>query len=120
MEADVIIGEKGASVEQTFEEHSSVTGTDIQLFSQNSFSSLYQASAKQSHHGYVHASTLPRVNEAVTSQHGSEGGLTAEFVRRTSLGGKRVLAGPPMPMPSNGQQDEEAQQLLSTPLHQAS
>ena len=68
MEAGVIVGQNGASAGQTFEEHSSATGTDIQLFGQNIFSSLYEASAKQSHHGYVHASTLPRVKEADTSQ----------------------------------------------------
>ena len=59
MEADVIIGQKGASAEQIFEDHSSATGTDIQLFGQNSSSSLYPALAERSHHGYAHASTLP-------------------------------------------------------------
>ena len=67
MEADVIIGQKGTSAEQTLEERSSATGTDIQMFSQNSFNSFNQASEKQSHHGYVHASTLTRVKEANTS-----------------------------------------------------
>ena len=67
MEADVIIGQKGASAEQTLEEHSSATGTDVQMFTQNSFNSFNQASAKQPHNGHVHTSTLPGVNEAVTS-----------------------------------------------------
>ena len=69
MEADVNIGQKGASAGQNFEDHSSATGTDIHFHSQNSFNLFNQASAKLPIHGYEHASMLPRVSEVSSSQH---------------------------------------------------
>ena len=64
MEPDVNIGQNGASAEQTLEEHSSATGTDIPMFSQNSFNSFNQAAAKQLHIGFGYVSTLSRDSAA--------------------------------------------------------
>ena len=69
MEADVNISEQGPRAGLMNSAQSSAEGTNISLSNQHSFISSKLATSEQPHNGYVHASTLPRVNEAVTSQY---------------------------------------------------
>ena len=60
METDVNIGRTGVRAGQTLDKQSRADGTDSNLFSQSSFHSSNQTSAKQTNNGYGYADTLPK------------------------------------------------------------